>query len=216
MILTAAWTLLSIRYPGTRTLYEEALRLVHLPSSIPLPGGGSLIYSGLVFSGFALWTLYLIWNSLNRHRIMFCLALIWLLPVLSNAVLAGYQSLIPKGVYAVALQHDKTQCKYEIRNARMSGSCTLDLTNRSGESLTLRPTAQIFYGRAAGDHVPTEIELDPIEITPRQSGLFEPRFDFKLSEESRPGNNFGSTANFSGNFLTLSLDDGTHKRTWTE
>ena len=138
MMMTAILTVLNIRYPGLRPLYEEGLLAIRVPISIPLPGGGQLMYTGLLFLGLALWTLFLIWDSLNRHRILFGLALLWLLPMAGSAALAGVQMVIPASVYTVNVDQDQTNCTYVLGDGKMTGQCSVIVTNRGNREITVR------------------------------------------------------------------------------
>ncbi|NGZ75048.1 hypothetical protein [Saccharibacillus alkalitolerans] len=213
MILTAVLTLLSIRYPGTRPLYEETLLALHIPLSIPLPGGGNFNYSGLIFLGFGLRALFLIWDSLNRHRILFCLALLWLLPMLSKAALTGYQMLVPSGVYALAVDQDQSNCTYQFEDGKVAGQCSILVKNNSGSEVTIQPRARIDYGSADGQQG-ADVSFDPIVLPPRQARYVGPEFSAELAGEER-GTTGSGFAHLGSGFI-LTLDDGKRARTWSD
>ncbi|OWA34195.1 hypothetical protein B9G55_17895 [Saccharibacillus sp. O16] len=215
LIVSTVLALLSIRYPGTRPLYEEALLAIHLPVSLPLPGGGQLTYSGLIFLGIGLWALFLIWDSLNRHRIVLCLALIWLLPMLAKAALAGYQALIPSGVYAVSIDQDQTRCQYQFQAGKATGSCLLIVTNHSRGSTNIEPTVQLDLSSSA-EQQPVAASLGSISLGSRETRDYSLDFSVDLPKPTDPSMTGSGYAGLSvsGRGLVLTMDDGKRSRTW--
>lgn len=218
MIVTAVLVVLSIKYPGTRPLYEEALLAIRLPISIPFPGGGNLIYPGLIFTGLCLWALYLIWESLNRHRLLISVALLWLTPTLGNAVLAGYQMVIPANVYALTVDQDQANCVYQFDQNNMTGSCTIVLKNRSNREITVEQTGKIVMGSGT-NREEANFSLGSVTIGPRQAVHNAPTFVTEtpssvaspLTGSEATGSGYTS---LSADGFVLEMNDGEHTRTW--
>lgn len=214
MILTAILTLLSIRYPGVRPLYEEALRALHLPLAIPLFGKAHIVYPGLIFTGFALWALYLIWDSLNRHRILLCILLLWLLPILGKAALAGYQALIPPGVYAVSVDQDQQACRVSLDKGVATGDCSFVVTNHGSKPIELQSSVTFDIDLSGKEKHTLTIPLRDTRISPRGieviGGSFTQTFD-ELKDLS--GNISWNNALETGTFK-LTVSDGSRERVW--
>ncbi|OWR30949.1 hypothetical protein CDO73_10215 [Saccharibacillus sp. O23] len=215
MILTTVLTLLSIRYPGVRPLYEEALRALHLPLAIPLFGKAHIVYPGLIFTGFALWTLYLIWDSLNRHRIIFCILLLWLLPILGKAALAGYQALIPPGVYAVSADQEQQACSVTLEKGLATGDCSFVVTNYGSKPVELQSSVAFDIDLSGKETHTLTVPLRDTRISPRGieviGGSFSQKFDElgDLSGTLSWGNNALESDTFK-----LTVSDGSRERVW--
>ncbi|MCQ4086526.1 hypothetical protein [Saccharibacillus sp. JS10] len=217
-IMTIVLILISIQYPGSRPLYEEAIRALRIPTSIPLPGGGQFTYPGLIFLGFALWTLFLIWESLNRYRLILSIALIWLSPMIGKAVLAGYQMVIPGNVYAVNLVQDQTNCTYQYDAENMTGTCSIVLSNRSNRELTLEQQGTMILGSGEGRQE-INFSLGSVTMAPREAMYHSPTFEvptpeiIKMAKNDTQVTGSGYTT-LSNNGFLLKLDDGKHSRTF--
>lgn len=218
MIVTAVLIVLMIKYPGTRPLYEEALLAIRLPISIPLPGSGNLVYPGLIFTGFGLWALYLIWESLNRHRLLISVALLWLAPMLGNAVLAGYQMVIPANVYALTVDQDQANCSYQYDEKNMTGSCSIVLSNRSNREITVEQTGKIFFGYD-DNRQEAKFPLGSVTLNAHQTIYSAPTFSIETpssiaSPLSGPGTGGSGFTSLSAEGFSLEMNDGEHTRTW--
>ncbi|NGZ75047.1 hypothetical protein [Saccharibacillus alkalitolerans] len=215
MILTAALSVLSIPYPGTRPLYEEALLALRIPLFLHLPGGVQPFhYTGLLFIGGILWTLYLILNSLNRQRFLFCLFLVCLIPFLNKALLAGFLTLVPPGIYAVDLDQEQSVCHTVVQDAQISGGCMLVAHNHGSEAIDGAASVRIFYKGGMNRDTFVDAELDPVHLDPRGPARIESSFTVRPSRlEDLEGTSGISSALQNGNFL-LTISDGRRERTW--
>lgn len=212
MIITGILTIISIRYPGTRPLYEEALHFIRIPTSFSLFGSGTLNYTSLIFLGFALRALFLIWDSLNRHRILFCLALIWLLPAASSAILSGYQMVIPSSVYALKVDQEQANCNYTLNDGRMNGQCSFTIKNNSNRAITVEQTGSMSLGGIQDDKI--DFSLGSITIGARESRHASQTFSVPLpgpADQQPTGSGHVSLSPYG---FTLEMNDGKRERIW--
>ncbi|CAM4162728.1 hypothetical protein [Saccharibacillus endophyticus] len=214
MILTGILTFLSIRYPGVRPLYEEALLLIRLPLTIPIAGNGSIMYANLIFIGFAFWALYLIWDSLNRHRIIFCLALLWLLPMLGKSALLGYQATIPPGVYAVAVDQEQTACNIDLEKGVATGGCSFVVTNRGSQPIDLKSTISIDIELHSRGTYTLDIPLQDTHIDTRSIEVIGAHFTEPIPELADITSNMSWNNALETGTLKLTMNDGKRERVW--
>lgn len=214
MILTAVLTILSIRYPGVRPLYEEAMLLIRLPLTIPTPGNGSILYANLIFIGFAFWALYLIWDSLNRHRMIFCLALLWLLPMLGKTALLGYQATIPPGVYAVAVDQEQTACTVTLKKGVATGNCAFVVTNRGNQPIDLRSAIAFDIELPSRGTYTLDIPLEKKHIGTRSIEVIGTSFTQQIPELADITSNISWNNPLESGSMKLTMNDGKRERTW--
>ncbi|MEJ8306396.1 hypothetical protein [Saccharibacillus sacchari] len=214
MILTAILTFLSIRYPGVRPLYEEALLLIRLPLTIPIPGNGSIMYANFIFTGFAFWALYLIWDSLDRHRIIFCIALLWLLPMLGKTALLGYQATIPPGVYAVAVDQKQTACTVNLEAGVASGNCSFVVSNRGSQPIDLQSTLAFDIELPTRGTYTLDIPLENKRIGTRSIEVIGTHFTQQVPELADITSNLTWNNPLESGSMKLTMNDGKRERVW--
>jgi len=214
MIITGMLTLLSIRYPGVRPLYEEAMLLIRLPLTIPIGGSGSIMYANFIFFGFAFWALYLILESLDRHRIIFCLALLWLLPMLGKSALLGYQATIPPGVYAVAVDQEQTACTVTLEKGVATGGCSFVVTNRGSQPIDLKSTISIDIELHSQGTYTLDIPLQDTHIDTRSIEVIGAHFTEPIPELADITSNMSWNNALETGTLKLTMNDGKRERVW--
>ncbi|WP_088834270.1 hypothetical protein [Paenibacillus tyrfis] len=133
LMLITSTIILNWSYPDAKALGERLFQWVGLP--VWSRGASGLNYVGitsllLLFAG-----LFTLRASLQRHaRKITLLALIlsfWLPPQL----VAAYQSVWAKGIYALEYVKNESSCNYKKEDEQVTGTCSLTFVNHSGQDI---------------------------------------------------------------------------------
>ncbi|MDO3408333.1 hypothetical protein QWJ34_00980 [Saccharibacillus sp. CPCC 101409] len=217
VILAFLLMLSSLRYPGVRPLYEEALLAMRLPLSVSFPGSVHFNHAGLTFCALVIWTLYLYWTSLRRHRILFGLVAVWILPMLCGAILTGFQTLIAPGVYAVAVDTDRSGCTIKSSGSQnsetVSGNCSFAITNHARQAVHLTSSARLTVEDGDNGSRTIEIPLEDMWLDRHTSTLTGGSFNEAPLQQDEESNSYSFRGySFNDDELVLILSDGKRER----
>ncbi|MBU7318506.1 hypothetical protein [Paenibacillus oleatilyticus] len=133
LMLITSTIILNWTYPDTTALGERIFLWIGLP--VWSRGASGLNYVGITSMMMLFAGVFTLRTSLQRHaRKIALLALI--LPFwLPSQLVAAYQSVWAKGIYALEYVKDESKCNFKKEDDQVTGTCSLTFVNHSGQDI---------------------------------------------------------------------------------
>jgi hypothetical protein len=172
-------SLASVRHPHGTILFEQLFSWLGLPVYSNEDRQVGWNYPGILIGAAFLYSFYNLLSAIQRDRLLLFVVAILVFSWMPDAMLHVYQRTMAPGVYAVYPGERAAQCNYKLANERITGSCTVQLTNRGGSELLLKAALVADRRFSARDEVLLpNIPIDePIALHPRQSSVVKLEFD---------------------------------------
>ncbi len=183
IILLLLIGLVTLEFPGEHSLLERLFRWLGIPLySNPREESGWHFAGILAVIGF-FYAFVSLLSSVSRHRFLLFVAAAMLLNYAPDAWLNLYQRTLAPGVYAVHTRDNAASCSYTLMDERISGMCTIQLTNRGGDRLELDAALvhRTFSKRAGVQRMPDIPVTEPVTLHPRQSTEVNLPLDYPLA-----------------------------------
>lgn len=124
---------LSFRFPHYSPLGETIASLLN----IPVRSAGGLQYVEIALMFLLIWSLYLLFKSLEKYggrTVLFALIVFIVVP---QFIIGSYQNIFARGIYAITYDMDTSTCEFDmVDQDTLSGICELTLENHSKKATT--------------------------------------------------------------------------------
>ncbi len=206
IILLLLIGLITLEFPGEHSMLERLFLWLGIPLYSNSREETGWHFAGiLAIIGF-FYAFVSLLSSVSRHRFLLFMAAALLLNYAPDALLNLYQRTLAPGVYAVHMRDNAAYCNYKLKDERISGDCTIQLTNRGGDRLELYATVmhRTFSKRAGIPRMPDIPVKERVTLHPRQTTVVNLQLDHPIPGWEDDGG--------SGTSYKIKLSDGRRDR----
>ncbi|MCQ4086528.1 hypothetical protein [Saccharibacillus sp. JS10] len=206
--------LISLPYPGTRSLFDEGLLRLNIPIFFEFPSGGRFHYISYIMIFGVIALTYLCLTSLKRYRIVIYAAVVVSVLVLRKAILMIYLAIFPSPLYAVDLNTEQSWCNVSWNNDQMTGECNIIAKNYSREDLQADASLRIYYKGGSIREFYVDTKLDPMFFPSREVSMIQRDFTIPAPDGFSSDENSGIDNLLKNGDFRLILSDGDSERSW--